>query len=97
MNHHLSSHPVQVGGNSSTELGNLQSVMTDTAPQQKSNSAIRQEQLIKKLVATIPGSDQDTIKHYIQVLRDRHGKLSGWSTNKITQEILQLVHEHNNK
>jgi len=60
----------------------------------KSNSAIRQEQLIKKLVATIPGSNDESIKHYIQVLRDRNGKLSGWSTNKITQEILHLMHQN---
>lgn len=33
----------------------------------KSNSAIRQEQLVKKLVNQIPGSDEESIKHYIQV------------------------------
>ena len=30
-------------------------------------SIIRQEQLVKKLVTTIPGSTENIIKHYIQV------------------------------
>eukprot|EP00088_Acartia_fossae_P007693 TRINITY_DN13610_c0_g1_i2.p1 TRINITY_DN13610_c0_g1~~TRINITY_DN13610_c0_g1_i2.p1 ORF type:complete len:884 (+),score=242.62 TRINITY_DN13610_c0_g1_i2:38-2689(+) len=91
---------VVVGGDSShhnpqQQLQDSTAVGAPTQPGQggKSNSAIRQEQLVKKLVNQIPGSDEESIKHYIQVLRERHGKLSGWSTNKITQEIILLINQ----
>ena len=42
----------------------------------------RQEQLVKKLVGLLPGTDEDTIKTCIAALRSRHGKLSGMSAEK---------------
>jgi len=51
----------------------------------------RQEQLIKKLVPMLPGSDEETIKHYITALRHRHGKLSGWPTSTIASHIAELI------
>ena len=50
-----------------------------TAPSMPTNpgKTARQEQLIKKLVGMLPGSDEDTIKNCITALRVRHGKLSG--------------------
>jgi len=51
----------------------------------------RQEQLVKKLVSTIPGSSENQIRQYIQVLRIKHGKLSGWPTSKIASHIADLM------
>jgi hypothetical protein len=51
----------------------------------------RQEQLIKKLVAMIPGTDEATIRKCIEALRERHGKLSGWPTSKIASQIAELL------
>merc|ERR1712025_114005 len=51
----------------------------------------RQEQLIKKLVGMLPGSDEETIKNCIAALRHRHGKLSGWPTSKIASHIAELI------
>jgi len=51
----------------------------------------RQEQLIKKLVGMLPGSDEETIKNCITALRVRHGKLSGWPTSKIASHIAELI------
>jgi len=53
----------------------------------------RQEQLIKKLVAMLPGSDEETIKNCITALRVRHGKLSGWPTSKIASHIAELIQQ----
>jgi len=51
----------------------------------------RQEQLVKKLVGLLPGTDEDTIKTCIAALRSRHGKLSGWPTSKIASHIAELI------
>lgn len=51
----------------------------------------RQEQLVKKLVGMLPGSDEETIKNCITALRVRHGKLSGWPTSKIASHIAELL------
>merc|ERR550519_9174 len=51
----------------------------------------RQEQLVKKLVLTLPGSTEEHIRQYIQVLRVKHGKLSGWPTSKIASHIAELM------
>lgn len=61
------------------------------APAAKSNSAIRQEQLVRKVVSSIPGATEESVKRYIQVLREQHGKLSGWATSRIIQEITELM------
>jgi len=64
-----------------------------TAPSMPTNpgKTARQEQLIKKLVGMLPGSDEDTIKNCITALRVRHGKLSGWPTSKIASHIAELI------
>merc|ERR1711913_13536 len=51
----------------------------------------RQEQLVRKLVLTLPGSTDEQIRQYIQVLRVKHGKLSGWPTSKIATHIAELM------
>jgi len=56
-----------------------------------SNKTARQEQLVKKLVAMLPGSDEETIKNCISALRVRHGKLSGWPTSKIASHIAEII------
>ena len=51
--------------------------MPQTLPTTNHSKTARQEQLIKKLVGMLPGSDEETIKNCITALRHRHGKLSG--------------------
>lgn len=72
-------------------LGDQVSTGSGLAALTANSKSARQEQLVKKLVATIPGSTEDSIKHYIQVLREQHGKLSGWPTSRIAAEISQLM------
>jgi len=64
------------------------------APSGKSSAAIRQDQLVKKLVSNIPGSSEGEVKRYIQILREQHGKLSGWPTSRIIAEISELMKEN---
>eukprot|EP00092_Neocalanus_flemingeri_P001532 GFUD01001634.1.p1 GENE.GFUD01001634.1~~GFUD01001634.1.p1 ORF type:complete len:652 (+),score=179.15 GFUD01001634.1:219-1958(+) len=67
-----------------------------TAPPASSTNpgkTARQEQLIKKLVGMLPGSEEETIKNCITALRVRHGKLSGWPTSKIASHIADLMKE----
>jgi len=92
----LSSQGVQLLGGLGQGLAGLAqtgggSAPSTPAPAHKSNSAIRQEQLVKKVVSSIPGATDESVKHYIQVLREQHGKLSGWPTSRIIQEITELM------
>lgn len=91
----LSSQGVQLLGGLGQGLAGLAqtsgSAPSTPAPAAKSNSAIRQEQLVKKVVSSIPGATDESVKHYIQVLREQHGKLSGWPTSRIIQEITELM------
>jgi len=67
--------------------------MPQTMPTTNHSKTARQEQLIKKLVGMLPGSDEETIKNCITALRHRHGKLSGWPTSKIASHIADLIKE----
>jgi len=62
-------------------------------PTTNHSKTARQEQLIKKLVGMLPGSNEETIKNCITALRHRHGKLSGWPTSKIASHIAELIKE----
>lgn len=81
------------GVGSGSRSGSSSGPSTPVPPGGKSNSAIRQEQLVKKLVAAIPNSTEDEVKHYIQVLREKHGKLSGRTFSRIAGGIIQLMKE----
>jgi len=50
--------------------------------------------LVRKLVTMLPpGTQEETIKNSIQVLRAQHGKLSGWPTSRIAAAIKDLLHQ----
>lgn len=53
----------------------------------------REQQLVKKLVTALPGSDEEKVRHYIQVLRSqsKNGKLSGLATSEIAVKIAELM------
>jgi len=69
----------------------MPTTMPTTMPPTNHSKTARQEQLIKKLVGMLPGSDEETIKNCITALRHRHGKLSGWPTSKIASHIAELI------
>jgi len=57
----------------------------------------REQQLVKKLVGAIPGSNEDKVRQYIQVLRSKskNGKLSGLATSEIAVQISELMKNEN--
>jgi len=70
---------------------------TSVSPPVLTGKAARQELLVKKLAALLPGIQEEAIKGSITELRAKHGKLSGWPTTRIASGIMELINESNFK
>lgn len=70
---------------------------TSVSPPVLTGKAARQELLVKKLAALLPGIQEEAIKGSIMELRAKHGKLSGWPTTRIASGIMELINESNFK
>ena len=68
-----------------------------SSPPVMSGKAARFEQLVKTMMATMPGIPEETISRSIMELRARHGKLSGWTKGSIATAIMELINESNFK